>query len=437
MSYATLQYSGVVYTPLTPGHTTYALTTASGRNIPYLDPADIFVYLSSDDFLTARTLTFGTEWNFNGTGDAVVLSQPTADALIPTDSLLLRRQTPIDAPIRIFNDSEGLTANALNDLCLFLLYVVQEQGEATADADLALALARQALITAEKAEANAAAALAASAAAQATADQALSVGLDARSKANAALAASAAAQATADQALTIANAADAKATAAQAAADRAEDKADQAIADLLTIRRWPRIPTVGDIPPTGAGNDSFEVVDSTGIELFQPLTGLPAGFVGDAGLSVRIYWGSTGWTWDSYFAPDPDARYLSDTDLTRRTVTVSIPLASGATDLGVVTLPKGSVLVSAMTNSAGWLRLYTSYAAAGADAGRLRGNAPSLANGVVADPVFVAAMLMNFEPALIPFNRESPSTTTYPYRFTNDGQSNPVTITFTYLLLQP
>ena len=409
MSYATLQYSGVVYTPLTPGHTTYALTTASGRNIPYLDPVDIFVYLSSDDFLTARTLTFGTEWNFNGTGDAVVLSQPTADALIPTDSLLLRRQTPIDAPIRIFNDSEGLTANALNDLCLFLLYVVQEQGEATADADLALALARQALITAEKAEANAAAALAASAAAQATADQAL----------------------------TIANAADAKATAAQAAADRAEDKADQAIADLLTIRRWPRIPTVGDIPPTGAGNDSFEVVDSTGIELFQPLTGLPAGFVGDAGLSVRIYWGSTGWTWDSYFAPDPDARYLSDTDLTRRTVTVSIPLASGATDLGVVTLPKGSVLVSAMTNSAGWLRLYTSYAAAGADAGRLRGNAPSLANGVVADPVFVAAMLMNFEPALIPFNRESPSTTTYPYRFTNDGQSNPVTITFTYLLLQP
>jgi hypothetical protein len=54
------------------------------------------------------------------------------------------------------------------------------------------------------------------------------------------------------------------------------------------------------------------VTDSTGIESFTPLSGLPGGFVGDSGLSARIQYSATSssWVWFGYFAATPDTRYL-------------------------------------------------------------------------------------------------------------------------------
>jgi hypothetical protein len=68
---------------------------------------------------------------------------------------------------------------------------------------------------------------------------------------------------------------------------------------------------VSAIPGSPSNNDAIEVVDSTGIESFTPLSGVPSGFVGDSGLSVRIVYTTSGatWNWIQYYANDTEARY--------------------------------------------------------------------------------------------------------------------------------
>ena len=126
-----LTFSGIVYTSLTAGRTTFALATSGGLPIRYIERSDISAYLTPDDFATGRELTYGTEWTFNSAGDSVVLSGAVAGALKTTDSLLLKRNTDIDLPVRLFDDSAGLTAAALNQINYFIIYVAQEQREKT------------------------------------------------------------------------------------------------------------------------------------------------------------------------------------------------------------------------------------------------------------------------------------------------------------------
>jgi hypothetical protein len=71
------------------------------------------------------------------------------------------------------------------------------------------------------------------------------------------------------------------------------------------------VANVAAIPASPANNDAVEVVNSTGIQSFTPLSGKPAGFVGDSGLSVRIVYTTAGstWNWIQYFPNDPENRY--------------------------------------------------------------------------------------------------------------------------------
>jgi hypothetical protein len=71
------------------------------------------------------------------------------------------------------------------------------------------------------------------------------------------------------------------------------------------------VANVAAIPSSPANNDAVEVSDSTGIESFTPLNGVPAGYVGDSGLSVRIIYTTSGstWNWIQYFPNDPETRY--------------------------------------------------------------------------------------------------------------------------------
>tara|TARA_B100001250_G_C19815674_1_gene798208 strand:- start:930 stop:2693 length:1764 start_codon:yes stop_codon:yes gene_type:complete len=60
--------------------------------------------------------------------------------------------------------------------------------------------------------------------------------------------------------------------------------------------------------------DKAEVADSTGLESFTPLTGIPAGFVlGDDGLTVKLKYNTTPtpdtWEWVNYYSNDPESRY--------------------------------------------------------------------------------------------------------------------------------
>jgi len=71
------------------------------------------------------------------------------------------------------------------------------------------------------------------------------------------------------------------------------------------------VANVAAIPATPSNNDAVEVVNSTGIQSFTPLNGLPSGFVGDSGLSVRLIYTTSGntWNWIQYFPNDPENRY--------------------------------------------------------------------------------------------------------------------------------
>lgn len=75
------------------------------------------------------------------------------------------------------------------------------------------------------------------------------------------------------------------------------------------------IANVASIPGSPSDGDYIEVIDSTGVESFTPLTGLPSGFIGATGLTVRLRYlnSNSSWNWQMYFASDPEVRYYPAT----------------------------------------------------------------------------------------------------------------------------
>ena len=120
-------------------------------------------------------------------------------------------------------------------------------------------------------------------------------------------------------------------------------------------------------------------------------------------------------------------------DIQRVTGTVTVSLDQNATITGTIPLLPEFVLVSIETNKAGWLRLYNNNAAMVTDAARLRQNEPKPHYGVIADPVFLEAETIDYEPAVLVFNRETTPTNVYPFRLTNDGASGAYILTITYM----
>ena len=101
------------------------------------------------------------------------------------------------------------------------------------------------------------------------------------------------------------------------------------------------IANVAAIPGSPSNNDYVEVGNSTGIQSFSPLSGLPAGFVGASGLTVRITFNSSAssWVFMSYFANDSEDRYFQKTSGNTNTTNIAtkLPLAGG-TLTGALTL---------------------------------------------------------------------------------------------------
>ena len=100
-------------------------------------------------------------------------------------------------------------------------------------------------------------------------------------------------------AITTAEAASATATAAQSA-----------VANSVLYTPYA---AVANIPGSPSNNDYIEILDSTGIESFSPLAGLPSGFTGDAGLTVKLKYTTSGSTWNyqSYHTNDSEDRYVA------------------------------------------------------------------------------------------------------------------------------
>jgi parallel beta-helix repeat protein len=75
------------------------------------------------------------------------------------------------------------------------------------------------------------------------------------------------------------------------------------------------VANVAAIPATPGNGDRIEVMDSTGIESFTPLSGLPPGFVGSNQVKVRLIFNGTDWVWSGSSPVDPTAYYLLRSEL--------------------------------------------------------------------------------------------------------------------------
>lgn len=177
---------------------------------------------------------------------------------------------------------------------------------AVTTANTAASNASTALSTANTAASNASTALSTANTAASNASTALSTANTASTNASNAVTTANTASTTAGNAVTTANNAVTTANAANNTANQAAAAVSQAV--LFTL-----VANVAAIPASPANNTYIEVGDSTGIASFTPLTGLPGGFVGDAGLTVRLRYTTAGNTWNylSYFANNPETRYLN------------------------------------------------------------------------------------------------------------------------------
>jgi hypothetical protein len=324
---------------------------------PYLDTPDIKASVNGVD-TTAYTLENATTIRFN--------TAPANGAAIR-----IYRQTDDSALAATFYPGSAIRSSDLNENFTQNLYVTQESSNTAASAtstsntaltnsNTAISTANTALTTANTASSNASAAVTtantastnASAAVSTantastnataavnTANTAASNAATALSTANTALSTANTASSNASAAVSTANTASTNATAAVSTANTASSNASTAVSTANTASSnastalstantaistanaaasavanailYDTVANVAAIPASPANNDAVEVTNSTGIESFTPLSGVPVGFVGDSGLSVRMVYTTTGatWNWIQYFPNDPEDRY--------------------------------------------------------------------------------------------------------------------------------
>lgn len=249
-----------------------------------------FPYLDQIDVKASIDGTPTTEFTFDN-ATTLRFTNPPANG----SKIVIYRRTDVDALKVEFYPGSSIRAQDLNEDFTQTLFVTQEvvlsSNTAAAAADAAAASAAQsaassaaAQTSANQAIADAAAASALATSAKNTADSAISTAVDATLDAA--------------DAVTVANTASADAAAALAAVASA----------LPSVT----VPDVASIPSSPKDKDVVEVLNSTGIESFQPLTGLHPGFIGDSGKRVKIIYSDSpvgSWVFLSYTPNDPDARY--------------------------------------------------------------------------------------------------------------------------------
>ena len=243
---------------------------------PYIEVRDVKVSLDGSDqtLLTEYTFANATTVQFN---------TPPADGV----EIRIYRQTDVESIKSVFYPGSAIRARDLNDNFTQNLYVTQE---AVFSSDAATSAAKAAQESADAAAESAAEAAADAAQAGADASEALTKANQAQVDATTAINTSQAAQGT---------------------ANNADAKADTALNAVLEVVPFDIVPTVADIPADPDDQDRVKVTDATGIESFSPLAGLPAGFVGDSGISVEISWSedNASWNYLGYTPIDPDDRY--------------------------------------------------------------------------------------------------------------------------------
>ena len=228
-----------------------------------------------------------------------------------------------------------------------------EAAQASTDSATAITTAQGAVTTANSAATDAASAISAAAAATTAANTATATANSATTTANGAVTTANTADTNASSAVTTANTAVTNATTALNAANAATAAVSNAVAYTL-------VANVAAISGSPSNNDYIEVTNGAGIESFTPLSGVPSGFVGSSGLSIRLRYdaSATSWVWLNYFANDPEDRYFTKASGNTNTTTIAtkMPLAGG-TFTGAVSFEDNTIIKGDATNGSGKLTL--------------------------------------------------------------------------------
>jgi hypothetical protein len=311
-------------------------TTSFAVPFPYLLKSHVRVYLGYNLLDGTYTLELAETTGYTWTSGTAIqtVAAPAAGQI-----LTVIRQTPNSQQLVEWQDGSTLISTDLNTSDLQNLYVVQEQQDrndtgitqstaakttataATTTANTASTNASTAVSTANTANTNSAAAVSTANTASTNASAAVTTANTASTNASTALS-------TANTALTNSSTATTTANNAVTTANTANAKADSAINAVASSVSYTPIGNVAGIPSTPADGTYIEVADSTGLESFTPLVGKPAGFIGDAGLSVRLGYTSSSatWNWLNYYANNSDTRYLK---LSGGTMAGALILSSG------------------------------------------------------------------------------------------------------------
>ena len=239
-----------------------------------------FEYINTEDVKVSIDEQDTTEWEFI---DPVTIDLNEAPP--EGENIRIYRRTNVDSLANEFFPGSAIRADDLNEDFEQVLFVSQESQR---DSELSYS--------------------------------ALPIAAEARQIANAADAKSEQAMEQAAQAVETSNTAEANSIQAVNTSNDAEAKADNAVEvataaanSVSDVVNYELVANVAAIPGSPTVDSRVEVIDSTGIEGFSPLDGLPNGFVGDPGKSVRINRNNANTTWQfvSYVVLDPDSRFAN------------------------------------------------------------------------------------------------------------------------------
>ena len=358
------------------GTVTTAYTLANATTIQFntapANGAAIRIYRQTDDAALAATFYPGSairsnDLNDNFTQNLYVTQESSNNASTANttaNTALTNSNTAISTANSAVSTANTASSNAssavatANTASSNASAAVSTANTASTNATTAVNTANTALSTANAATTTANAASSSAASAVSTANTASTNATTAVSTANSAQTAASSAVSTANSASTAAtnavntaNSASSTASGAVTTANTANSKADQAIAAVSSSINYTLVTNVAGIPASPANDTYVEVGNSTGIESFTPLAGMPAGFVGDSGLSVRMRYTTAGatWNWQNYYPNNAETRYLKLSGGTLSgnvTAPALIPSGGTAPSLGLYTPSAGSVAIS-------------------------------------------------------------------------------------------
>ena len=286
---------------------------------------------------------FATQETDNEVSESNVIAttaKTTADTALTNSAAAVTTANSTVATANTANTNASAAVTTANAASATATTAATDAASAVTTANTASTNASNAVTTANSAATDAATAITTANGAVTTANAATTAANNAQTDATSAVSTANTASTNATNAVSTANSATTTANSASTAATNAVNTANAASAAVSNAVLFTLVANVAAIPGSPSNNDYVEIGDSTGIQSFTPLSGLPSGFVGAGGLTVRIRYDSsaTSWVFMSYFANDSETRYL----------TKNVPVVTGDATNG-----SGQITLNCENNSHG------------------------------------------------------------------------------------